>query len=124
MMGHYSHQDYLGKTHSPEALREQARACFHGSEESDAWAKGKMYLLIAARMGDRGASWLLALYYREGRYGFEQDRGKSEYWRKRTDQRLKNDAALVYDDATLQKQALHRYQVWQDYWRSNRELFT
>ena len=116
-------QDYLGKVYSPEQLREQARACFQDGEDSDTWGKGKMYLLIAARMGDRGASWLLSLYYRDGRYGFDEDWAKSEYWRTRTEARLKNDAALIYDDPKLKKAAQYRYQRWQAYWQSTGELF-
>ena len=117
-------KDYLGKTHDPEQLRQMARACFCGPEDSDAWAKGKMYLLIAARMGDRGASWLLALYYRGGCYNFERDFQKSEYWRVRTEQQLRHDASQVYDDEALKKLAKYRYDHWKAYWSGNHELFS
>lgn len=117
-----SYKDYLGKTHKPENLREQARACFCKTDESS-WGKGRMYLLIAARMGDRGASWLLTLYYRDGRYGFAPDVQKSEYWRRRTEQQLRHDAAQEYADPALKKQAERRYDQWMAYWSGNRELF-
>jgi len=101
----------------PDAMRELARYIQKNTNDSkllkDAWA----LLLIAARSADRGASWLMALYYRDGRYGFKQDLEKSEYWRKRTEDRLASDAALIYDDEHLAYQAKRRYALWQFQWK-------
>ena len=66
----------------------------------------------AALSADRGASWLLALYYRDGRYGFDQNSERAEFWRKKTDDRLASDAALIYDDEALAEQARRRYALW------------
>jgi len=107
LLGHLACQGH------PDAMRELARYIYKHTHDPELLAQAGTLLLIAARSADRGASWLLALYYRDGRYGFKRDAGKAEYWRKRTEDRLVSDAGLLYEDPMLAWQAKRRYTLWQ-----------
>ena len=98
-------------------MRELARHIHKNTKDPELLSQAKTMLLLSARAADRGASWLLSLYYRDGRYGFDLDIEKSEYWRKRTDDRLASDAVLIYDDEELEGQAKRRYRIWRNYWK-------
>ena len=99
---------------NPEAIRELSRYLLKYAENKEQLLNGRLMLLGAARMSDRGASWLLAIYYRTGKYGFEKNIELAEYWRMRTEDRLRSDASLIYDDEDLKVQAVRRYRLWRE----------
>lgn len=105
------------------AGRELARYIFRYSDDPELLKWAKIRLLTAASSADRAASWLLALYYRDGRYGFEKDPEKARAWRERTERRLESDAHLIYEDERLKKQAVRRYQLWKRYWTKYELLY-
>jgi hypothetical protein len=105
------------KKNNPAAIRELGRYILKYGKNEDEVILGRLKIYAAACMADRGASWLLAIYHRTGRYGFIKDIKKSEYWRIRTEDRLRSDASLIYDDESLSKQAVNRYRIWCKQWR-------
>ncbi|MDZ7662529.1 hypothetical protein [Thiohalophilus sp.] len=102
------------------AGRELARYIFRHSDDPELLRRARTLLLTAAHSADRAASWLLALYYRDGRYGFDQYPEKARFWRERTERRLESDAHLIYDDEELKRQAVRRYRIWKQYWSKER----
>ena len=101
---------------TPEAIRELSRYLLKYAENDEQLSNGRLMLLSAACMADRGASWLLAKYYRTGKYGFKKDIEVSEDWGIKTEDRLRSDASLIYDDEELKEKAIMRYQVWCEQW--------
>lgn len=106
----------LASAQNPEAIRELSRYLLSYAENNEQLANGRLLLLGAARMADRGASWLLAIYYHTGEYGFEKNIELAEYWKIRTEDRLRSDASLIYDDEALKRQAVRRYRIWCEQW--------
>jgi len=100
----------------PEAIRELGRYILKYAESHEHLTKGRLMLLAAAHMADRGASWLLTLYYSTGKYGFDKNSELAEHWKHRTEYRLRSDASLIYDDEDLKEQAVQRYTLWQSQW--------
>lgn len=105
-----------------EAIRELSRYFLKYAEDEEQFANGKLMLLAAAHMADRGASWLLAIYYRTGKYGFDKDTNKSDYWRECTEKRLRSDSELIYDDMFQKDLAINRYNIWTEYWNNRFEV--
>jgi hypothetical protein len=76
-----------------------------------------MLLHIAALEADRKAGWLLASYYRLGRFGFPQDPAAAARWRDRTERRLRSDAYANYSHPQDKREALQLYRQWRRWCR-------
>ena len=104
---------HLAQRGPRRTLRIFARMLLAGIFGDDDVCRGRTYLIIAARSGDRYAGWLAALYYRVGLFGFPRRQDLSEYWRERIERRLVGDLAYASDAELTARQKAYR--EWRSY---------